>query len=228
MIFKDEHTPSLIPKSFFMLSLISASLLAAYLMFTNVDDIISILQPHAVDGNFVRQIILITCLLIYIIRLFFTTLVFLKRKMRWTETIIISTLMSIALFSFAKVGGGSKLVINIYDYLGILLFIIGSFINTRSEYTRYKWKQNEENIGKLYTGGLFKYSKHINYFGDILLFCGLALITQSYSMMIVPLAMSLIFIFFIIPRHDKYLGSKYGEDFLEYSSHTKKLIPWIY
>jgi protein-S-isoprenylcysteine O-methyltransferase Ste14 len=87
---------------------------------------------------------------------------------------------------------------------------------------------NEENRGKLYTGGLFKYSMHINYFGDILLFSGLAFITQSFSRMIVPLAMSIVFIFFIIPRHDKYLGEKYGDDFLEYSSTTKKLFPWIY
>ena len=228
MIFNNEHTPSLIPKSFFMLSIIIASLLAAYLMFTNASDIVLFLRPYAVDGNFIRQLILITCLLIYIIRLFLTNFVFLKRKMNWRETIVISTVMSIALFSFAHVGGKSTLTINIYDYLGILLYIVGSWINTRSEHTRNKWKQNEKNKGKLYTGGLFKYSIHINYFGDLLLFSGLALITQSLSMMIVPLAMTIVFIFFIIPRHDKYLGNKYGEDFTEYSSKTKKLIPWLY
>ena len=120
------------------------------------------------------------------------------------------------------------LTINVYDYLGILLFVVGSWINTQSEYTRYKWKQNDKNKGKLYTGGLFKYSMHINYFGDILLFTGLALITQSFSQLIIPFIMTLSFIFFIIPRHDKYLATKYSDEFSEYASRTKKLIPWIY
>ena len=228
MIFNDEHTESIIPKSFFMLAIISGSLLAAYLMFTNVNDIFLPLKPYAVDGNFDRQLILIACLFIYIIRLFFTNFVFLKRKMNWRETIVISALISIVLYSFATVGGGSKSAINIADYLGILLFLFGSWINSRSEYTRNKWKQDESNRGKLYTEGLFKYSIHINYFGDLLLFSGLAFITQSFSMFIVPLAMTLVFIFFIVPRHDKYLKQKYGEDFSEYSLNTKKLFPWIY
>ena len=29
-------------------------------------------------------------------------------------------------------------------------------------------------------------------------------------------------------NHIKYLENKYGDNFLEYSSTTKKLIPWIY
>ena len=136
--------------------------------------------------------------------------------------------MSLALFSFAHIGGSSQVEINAQDYAGIILFLIGSWINTQSEYTRYIWKKNDNHKGKLYTGGLFRYSMHINYFGDIILFTGLALITQSFSLLIIPLAMALNFIFFIIPRLDKYLATRYGEEFREYSSRTKKLIPGIY
>ena len=103
MIFKDEHTPSLLQKLLFMFSIISASLLAAYLVFTNVKDIISFLKPYAVNGNYTRQLILISCLFIYIIRLFFTNFVFLKRKMNWREEIFISGIMSVVLFSFLYV-----------------------------------------------------------------------------------------------------------------------------
>ena len=148
--------------------------------------------------------------------------------MIWRETIVITTLMSIVLFSLAYNGGGSKLGINVYDYIGILLYVVGSWINTFSEFNRYKWKQNELNKGKLYTIGLFKYSMHINYFGDILLFSGMGLISQSFSLLVIPLAMTVVFVFYIIPAPDQYLGKKYGDDFIEYSSKTKKLIPWIY
>ncbi len=47
-------------------------------------------------------------------------------------------------------------------------------------------------------------------------------------MLFIPLAMALNFVFFIIPRLDKYLEKQYGEEFKEYAGRTKKLIPMIY
>ena len=228
MLFKDEHTPSLVPKCIFLISIVTASCTAGYLMFSNVDDMISWLKPYKTDGNFTRQLILISCLLLYNFRLFITTFIFLKRKLVWGEAILIAVLMSLALFSFAFVGGSSQISINALDYSGIILYLTGSWINTQSEYTRHIWKQNEQNKVKLYTDGLFKYSMHINYFGDLLLFIGLALITQSFFMLIIPLIMALNFVIYVIPSLDKYLENKYGDDFIEYASRTKRLIPGIY
>ncbi|WP_363321048.1 DUF1295 domain-containing protein [Desulfobacula sp.] len=110
----------------------------------------------------------------------------------------------------------------------ILLYLFGSWLNTYSEYTRYAWKKQLKNKGHLYTEGLFKYSMHINYLGDILLFIGFALITFRFSMLFIPLFMALNFIFIIIPRLDKYLAVKYGYEFEEYAGRTKKFIPGIY
>ena len=228
MLFKDEHKFSLLPKCFFMTAIITASLLAGYLMFKDVNGLASWLKPYAINGNFTRQVILMVCMLFYISRLFITSFVFLKRKMGWGETILVSSLMSFALFLFARVGGNSHSPLNILDYLGLILFLGGSWINTYSEYTRYIWKKNDINKGKLYTDGLFKYSMHINYFGDIILFSGLALITQNFSILIVPLFMALNFVFFLIPSLDRYLERKYGDEFKEYANRTKKLIPRIY
>jgi steroid 5-alpha reductase family enzyme len=228
MLFKDEHTLSLMPKLFLMFSITTASCLAGYLTFVNVNEMISWLQPHKADGNYIRQLILISCVLFYLFRLIITTFVFLKRKFVWTEALVVSGLMSLALFSFAYIGGSSQAEINALDYSGIILYLVGSWMNTQSEYTRHIWKKNEDHRGKLYTEGLFKYSMHINYFGDVLLFTGLALITQSFSLLVIPLVMALNFIFFVIPRLDKYLAIKYSDEFKEYSSRTKKLIPGIY
>jgi protein-S-isoprenylcysteine O-methyltransferase Ste14 len=216
------------PKFIIMFSITLASCLAGYLMFVNINEMISWLQPYKADGNFIRQVILLTCILFYILRLFITTFVFLKRKLVLMEAIIVAVLMSFAIFSFAHIGGSSPVEINALDYSGIILFLIGSWINTQSEYTRHIWKKSYDHQGELYTDGLFKYSMHINYFGDILLFTGLALITQNISLLIIPLFMALNFIFFIIPRLDKYLANKYGDEFIQYASRTKKLIPGIY
>ena len=97
-----------------------------------------------------------------------------------------------------------------------------------AEYRRHVWKLKEENKGRLYTDGLFRYSVHINYFGDVVLFTGFAMITHSLSMLVIPLIMTVNFVFNIIPLLDKYLEKKYGDAFREYLQKTKKLVPWIY
>ena len=133
MIFKDEHDFSLFPKCFFMAAITTASLLAGYLMFVDENSLILWLKPYSINGNFTHQIILMFCLLFYVSRLFITVFVFLKRKMAWSEMLLV-----------------------------------------------------------------------------------------------IPLIMALNFVFFIIPRLDKYLVNKYGEEFEEYAGRTKKLIPGIY
>ena len=228
MIFRDEHDFSLLPKVVFMTAISCASLLAGYFMFTDVNELYDMLKPYAINGNFTRQVILMFCLLFYVSRLFITVFVFLKRKMAWSEMLLVSGLMSFVLFSFVKVGGNSLQPIGSSDYFSIFLYLFGSWLNTYSEYTRHIWKKQEVNKGRLYTEGLFKYSMHINYFGDIVLFTGFALITLRYSMLFIPLVVALNFIFFIIPRLDKYLAKKYGEEFKEYAGRTKKFIPGIY
>jgi protein-S-isoprenylcysteine O-methyltransferase Ste14 len=228
MLFKDENEFSLFPKCFFLAAIIFVALLAGHLMFNDIDELSSFFKPYAINGDFKRQVVLMFCLVFYVSRLIVTVFIFLKRKMAWSEMLFVSTLMSFALFSFVKVGGNSYQPIGVLDYFSILLYLIGSWLNTYSEYTRYLWKSHDKNKGLLYTKGLFKYCMHINYFGDILLFIGFAMLTRHFSMGIIPLAMALNFIFFIIPRLDTYLSNKYGEAFKKYAEKTKKFIPGIY
>ena len=69
---------------------------------------------------------------------------------------------------------------------------------------------------------------HINYFGDILIFGGLAMIAHSAALLVIPAFMAANFVFFVIPRLDRYLATKYGGEFARYAGRTRKFIPWIY
>ena len=179
-------------------------------------------------GDLLRRILIASCLIIYFVRLQVTVWFFQKRKWTWLETITITVLMSFVLYAYASTGGNNKQIVGAVEAIGIFLYLSGSYINTHSEYYRHVWKLKEENKGRLYTGRLFGFAMHINYFGDIVLFTGLALVTHSLSMLIIPLVMTINFIFNIIPSLDRYLEEKYKEDFLNYSKNTKKLIPKIY
>jgi len=144
------------------------------------------------------------------------------------EALPISFLMSLVLFWIIYTGGIKAQSLNILDLVGLVLYLTGSFINTVSELTRHKWKSRPENQGHLYTGGLFKRVRHINYFGDIVLFAGLALIAQDPGLLFIPLFMALNFVLILIPAKEAHLKEKYGEAFEPYSKRSKKFIPLIY
>jgi len=104
----------------------------------------------------------------------------------------------------------------------------GSPGGTASEHARHIWKARPENLGHLYAEGLFSYSRHVNYSGDLLVFGGCAMLTRQPWTGIVPLAMGLNFALLIIPAHDAYLAARYGSEFDRDARRTSKLIPLLY
>ena len=228
MIFKDKYDVSFWHKSVFSSCILATVFISTWLMFADMEYSDTWLKQYQISGNFSRRLLIAFCLIIYFVRLQVTVWVFQKRKWTWLETITITILMSFVLYAFANVGGNNKQVVGIVEVIGILFYLSGSYINTHSEYYRHVWKLKEENRGRLYTEGLFSKSMHINYFGDIVLFTGLAIATHSLSMLVIPLIMAANFVFIIIPSLDRYLEKKYGAEFRDYAQRTKKLIPLLY
>jgi len=165
---------------------------------------------------------------IYFLRLLFTLFVFFQRKLYWGEAIVIANIMPWIFPYIAYKSGDNTGTIGWMELIGIILFLTGSFLNTASEYFRFSWKQKKENVGHLYTGGLFKYTRHTNYFGDIVLFAGLAAVAHQIQLLIIPFAMASFFIVIIIPLKENYLREKYGNEYTCYAANTKRLIPFIF
>jgi protein-S-isoprenylcysteine O-methyltransferase Ste14 len=228
MIFIDNYDSSFLNKSLFSGCIIFTLLATLWLMFAEYITSNTWLREYQLYGDPLRRILIASCLIIYVIRLQVTVWILQRRKWTWFETITITILMTFVLYAFASVGGSNKKVVGAAEVIGILLYLSGSYINTHSEYYRHVWKLKEENRGQLYTEGLFSLAMHINYFGDIVLFTGLAMLTHSLSMLVIPLIMTLNFVFYIIPSLDRYLEKKYKDEFRDYSKKTKKLIPLIY
>ncbi len=179
-------------------------------------------------GNVGRQVVLLAFALLYIARAALTQFVFMKRKIPWWEAAYGGGLIGFILFLFLRDGLRTPEPLAFLDTVGALLYLVGSYVGTASEYSRHIWKTRPENQGHLYTEGLFRYSRHINYFGDLLLFAGFAVLTRQLWAGIVPLVMCLNFVFFLIPAHDAYLATRYGSKFDEYERRIKKLIPFAY
>eukprot|EP01006_Ploeotia_vitrea_P054761 TRINITY_DN67923_c2_g1_i1.p1 TRINITY_DN67923_c2_g1~~TRINITY_DN67923_c2_g1_i1.p1 ORF type:complete len:250 (+),score=-7.32 TRINITY_DN67923_c2_g1_i1:45-794(+) len=111
--------------------------------------------------------------------------------------------------------------------VALVMYIVGSVFNTLSELQRTWYKAKPCNKGKLYTGGLYAWSRHPNYFGDVVLFSGWALLTGSWVNFWVPVVMALGFVFHHIPDMEIYMRGRYKE-WPEYERKTKSLIPFLF
>jgi protein-S-isoprenylcysteine O-methyltransferase Ste14 len=223
-MFNGKYSKSLGPKILIVIVFSFVMMVIGLSMFCGSEQVV----PLAMTGNRLRQIILFIGLVIYALRMLVALFVFLKRRMSWGEGLLVSIVMSLVVFALAYYGGNQKTAVGVVDYIGIVLYLCGSFLHSCSEFQRYAWKQRAENRGHLFTGGLFRYSMHMNYFGDVLLFTGLALITRVTAMFVIPLFMALNFAAILIPSLDAYLARKYSTEFTAYASKAKKFIPFVY
>ena len=121
-------------------------------------------------------------------------------------------------------------VVNHYpvtNTIGFLLFAIGFLIESLSDYSLYQFKKDKENKGEVFQSGPWKFSRHPNYFGEILLWWGIFLFgfssPSSWITIISPLLITLLITKFSgIPLLEK----RYENDpsYKEYVRKTNTLI----
>lgn len=179
-------------------------------------------------GAFSSRVLLFSCAVVYFARVTFRCFSLMHRTIRWNEAAGIGFFVFLVHIYFALLGGTNPFGPGVIAGIGAFLYVCGSYLNTASEYARHKWKRAPAREASLYTGGLFRYSRHINYFGDEVLFIGYALVTNSAWALIVPAFMLVGFISANVPALDRYLARKYGDEFEAYAQRTKKLIPLVY
>lgn len=103
----------------------------------------------------------------------------------------------IALPLFTAINSTNAL--GIIDLIGIMLWLVGMFFETVSDYQLWRFKRNPENHGKVMTTGLWRYTRHPNYFGEFLIWWGyfcFALAGSAYWTVLSPLLMSFLLLKF--------------------------------
>jgi len=203
--------------------------LSYWIMFQRGGDIIAgWLGIANSSGAIARRTVILIFSIIVFFRMGFMMLVLLQRRIPWTEGISVPLAFALYYVGFPLLVLPVDKPLDAVDYLGILVFAAGSFINTCGELQRHTWKKDPAHKGRLYTEGLFKYSMHINYFGDLLWVSGYAVLTRNWYAVLIPILLCCLFIFFNIPQLDAHLQAKYRADFDAYARRTRKFIPFIY
>lgn len=120
--------------------------------------------------------------------------------------------------------------LNLFDFLGILLWLIGFSFEAGGDYQLARFKSKSENEGKLLASGFWKYTRHPNYFGDSAVWWAYALISiaaGSYWMIIGSILMTVVIIKVSgVALLEKTLHkSKPG--YQEYIRKTSAFFPWF-
>lgn len=175
-----------------------------------------------------RRIIIFIFSVITFFRFAFMMTLLLKRAIPWEESFSVPFAFALYFVGFSLFILSTSKPIDFIDIFGIFLFVVGCILNTGGEVLRNQWKKNPDNKGKIYKTGFFRYSRHINYFGDLLWVTAYAIITRNWYAVSIPIFLFCLFAFYNAPKLDKYLKDKYGKDYNDYANKTKMLVPFIY
>jgi len=137
-------------------------------------------------------------------------------------------LLLIVISPITLVASNQQPVTGYLDYLGLIVWVIGFFFETVGDYQLSKFVKNPENRGKLMTVGLWKYTRHPNYFGEVTMWWGIFLIAVSSPNGIFalagPLTLTLLILFISgIPMLEK--KYEHRPDFEEYKKQTSSFFP---
>jgi steroid 5-alpha reductase family enzyme len=229
--FNRAHASSDVQKIVFLGLHFAIILLCAWLvLFDGINTLGDLFGRTIVLSDSTRASILLACAVIYFVRHGLT--LFHARCFDWGDVFGLTAFFALFELGLLLVGGGvfrdAPIAFSGLDVFALVLYLSGSYLHSASEIQRKLWKEDPSNKGHCYTGGLFRYSMHINYFGDVVLFTGWCLLTASYWTLGLPLMMLLMFMFIHIPQLDQYLAERYEEGFEIYRTKTKRLIPFVW
>jgi steroid 5-alpha reductase family enzyme len=163
-----------------------------------------------------------------------------ERREKWGKWIVLKSYLIVfllqGLFLFVinlpvmLINSRPQKSLGAFDVLAGTLWLAGFILETVADRELARFKRDPLNRGKIMTEGLWKYSRHPNYFGESLMWWGvfiLALPTRwGWLTVVSPLLITflLLRVSGVPPLEKKYEGRA---DFREYARRTSVFVPWV-
>ena len=116
-------------------------------------------------------------------------------------------------------------------YVGFILIIIAVVVQYIADSQMRDFRKDQKNFGKTMKYGLWKYSRHPNYLGEVSFWFGLYIFavasgSTSIWLLVCPMVMLALFVFISCPMMDN-RSLKKRSDYKEYMDKTPQLIMWF-
>jgi steroid 5-alpha reductase family enzyme len=117
---------------------------------------------------------------------------------------------------------------------GVAIWFVGLAIEATADAQKSAFKSKDENRERFIVSGLWRYSRHPNYFGEMLVWWGLFFFAVpflhgvAFAVVLGPLFITLLLLFVSgIPPLERSAEAKYGDDpaYREYKRRTSILVP---
>ncbi|HEY5161182.1 MAG TPA: DUF1295 domain-containing protein [Gaiellaceae bacterium] len=124
--------------------------------------------------------------------------------------------------------------VGIWAIVGVVIWFVGLAIETVSDSQKAAFKATDKNRWRFVSSGLWKYSRHPNYFGEMLVWWGIFVYALpflhgwAFAVVLGPIFLTMLLLFVSgIPLLEKSAEEKYGSDpaYREYKRRTSILLP---
>jgi steroid 5-alpha reductase family enzyme len=133
-------------------------------------------------------------------------------------------------FPIILINGWEGSGINIFVYIGLLIWLIGYAFEVIGDLQLKNFLKKREDPKQVMTKGLWAYTRHPNYFGEVTMWWGIFVIVFSVTGWWYTIISPLMITFLILKvsgvplLEEKYNGRP---SFEEYKKHTNKFFPWF-
>lgn len=153
----------------------------------------------------------------------------------WRSYLQVYLLQGLVIFTVAlpvtlAVAFPSGAVVAWLVYLGVALWLVGFFFEVVGDYQLDRFIGNPANKGKIMMSGLWKYSRHPNYFGESTMWWGIAIVSAGLSLYPLVGFLSPVLITYLlryvsgVPMLEaRWAGSPEWE---AYAARTSVMLPW--
>ena len=113
-----------------------------------------------------------------------------------------------------------------YNLAGILVTFFGFSVMGRARelFRKHRTTLDFEPSSALISEGIFARSRNPMYLGMFLFLLGIAICFRCMISLLVPFAFLLLAVLFFIPKEEKLLSERFGEEYTDYKTKVRKLI----
>lgn len=120
--------------------------------------------------------------------------------------------------------------VNFYSFIGLLIWVIGFYFETVGDLEMFFFKKNPKNKGRVMKYGLWQYTRHPNYFGEVTMWWGIWILTTGSTYWLLGIIGPLTITFLLLKVSGiPLLEKKYNDnkEYQEYKKQTSAFIPWF-